>query len=315
FVLNPNFTTSITSADIQQATTSTISNNNNILLSLRHSPPYVYIHQTSPRAVWIQMDIALGSIDVTPSGVQSVVFKTQPYIKIHSGAHFAYPSFEVVFRRYMKQSEDELLENYWCELVVLEEKEKEKENVTQQQQQQQQQQKPKPLVSNVWVNTPLVRLVISGPLASDPTNRTFVASCQITHLEQSLLQQGGPEFTVKLLITEYSYYNELAHFQVPVSNSLAKSRPVEFNINYMRDGRQVVSQGDGVALPTFDFVYRNEQKYEPYYFACRLEQPFSNWKQVTSSQDNYRITSKTFYLVISHTVVFFLMVFKNNYRY
>ena len=218
---------------------------------------------------------------MTPSGVQSVVFKTQPYIKIHSGAHFAYPSFEVVFRRYMKHSEDELLENYWCELVVLEEKEKEKENATQQQQQQQ---KPKPLVSNVWVNTPLVRLVISGPLASDPTNRTFVASCQITHLEQSLLQQGGPEFTVKLLITEYSYYNELAHFQVPVSNSLAKSRPVEFNINYIRDGRQVVSQGDGVALPTFDFIYRTEAHFRPYYFACRLEQPFSNWKQVTSSQ-------------------------------
>ncbi|KAH9398041.1 hypothetical protein TYRP_019415 [Tyrophagus putrescentiae] len=31
--------------------------------------------------------------------------------------------------------------------------------------------------------------------------------------------------------------------------------------------------------------------------------------------DNYRITSKTFYLVISNTALFFLMVFKNNYRY
>ncbi len=31
--------------------------------------PYVYIHQTSPRAVWIQMDIALGSIDGTATSI------------------------------------------------------------------------------------------------------------------------------------------------------------------------------------------------------------------------------------------------------
>ena len=31
--------------------------------------PYVYIHQASPRAVWSQMDIALGSIDGTATSI------------------------------------------------------------------------------------------------------------------------------------------------------------------------------------------------------------------------------------------------------
>ncbi len=211
---------------------------------------------------------------VKPSGVQSVIFEGDTpfyYFTTTPGPHFAYPTFDLVIKAHEPENNNDfnLLKNYWCELVV-----HPQDNATG---------ANEPLVvSNVWVNTPIVRLAISGPLASDPSNATFTASCHVHHLEERI--RKGPEYQVKLLLANHANlipdrYNELAVFHVPTHLG-----PMMFLRNDSYLGRTAVSEGDSDALPLFDFVYRTWGSSKQDYFACRLEDPLSDWKQVTSDR-------------------------------
>ncbi len=169
----------------------------------------------------------------------------------------------------------DLRKNYWCELEVEDSAyvfNTTSNHIT-------------TTVSNVWVNAPIVRLSISGPLASDPTNNTFTASCQVHFLERRILK--GPEYQVKLLLANSAdlipnRYHELAVFKVP----LLENAPTVFLRNDSYLGRTAQFQGDdNDDLPLFDFVYRAwGAGGKKDYFACRLEDPASDWKQVTSDK-------------------------------
>ncbi|KAH9404126.1 hypothetical protein TYRP_014642 [Tyrophagus putrescentiae] len=181
--------------------------------------------------------VATYKLTVKPSGVQSLIFDADTpyyYFSATPGAHFAYPTFEVVVTAKEVNDEADLRKNYWCELEVLP-----KMNATQ---------PPEPLVvSNVW------RI------------------------------RKGPEYQVKLLLANHANlisdrYNELAVFHVPTLGPMMFLR----NDSYL--GRTAVSEGDNDALPLFDFVYRTWGSTKKDYFACRLEDPQSDWKQVTSDR-------------------------------